>query len=59
LLKNKKKNFMLPQRGVLATHRIQTKFGRAGKLPNLITLAKFEINWYTIVSLAKGWSLMF
>jgi len=50
---------MLPPRGVSTAHRIQTKFGRTGKLPNLITHAKFQINCYKIVILAKGWSFMF
>jgi len=26
---------------------------------NVITHAKFEINWYKIVPLAKGWNFMF
>jgi len=46
-------------RGVSTTHRTQTKFGRAGKLPNFITHAKFQIDWNKIVTLAKGWSFMF
>jgi len=50
---------MLPLRGVSTAHRIQPKFGRAGNLPNLITHAKFEINLYKIVNLAKGCSFMF
>jgi len=50
---------LLPPRGVSTAHRIQTKFGRAGDLPNLITHAKFQIDWYKIVTLAKGWSFMF
>jgi len=49
---------MLPPRGVSIAHRIQTKFGRAGNLPNVITHAVFEINWYKIVTLAKGWIFM-
>jgi len=36
--------YMLPPRGVLTIHRIQTKFGKAGNLPHIITHAKFEIN---------------
>jgi len=47
---------MLPPRGVSTAHRNWTNFGRAGELPNIITHAKFEINWYKIVTLAKGWS---
>jgi len=43
-----------PRRGISTAHRIQTKFGVAGNLPNVITYAKFEINYYKIVSLAKG-----
>jgi len=35
---------MLPPRGVSTAHRNQTVFGWAGNLPNIITLAKFEIN---------------
>jgi len=27
------------------SYRIQTKFGRAGNLPNVITHAKFQIDW--------------
>jgi len=46
---------MLPPRGVSTTHWTQSNFGRAGDLPNIITDAKFEINWYKIVTLAKGW----
>jgi len=65
LLKNKKRKkshrtrICCPPRGVLTAHRIQTNFGRAGDLPNLVIHAKFEINWYKIVTLAKGWSFMF
>jgi len=36
---------MLPQLGVSTAHRIQTKFSRAVHFPNVITHAKFEINW--------------
>jgi len=36
--------YMLPPRGVSTAYRILTKFGRAGKLPNVITHAKFQIN---------------
>jgi len=50
---------MLPPRCVSTAHRIRTKLGRGGNLPNVITHAKFQINWYKIVTLAKGWSLMF
>jgi len=50
---------MLPPRGVLTAHRTRTKFGRFGDLPNIIIHAKFEINWYKIVTLAKGWIFMF
>jgi len=50
---------MLPPRGVSIAHHIQTKFVRASNLPNVITHAKFEINWYKIVALAKGWRFMF
>jgi len=60
--KNKKKSqyaYMLILRGVSTAHRTQTNFVRIGELPNVITHAKFEINWYTIVPLAKGWSFMF
>jgi len=44
---------MLPPRGVSNAHRIRTKFGTAGNLPNVITYAKLETNWYKIVSSAK------
>jgi len=50
---------MLPPPGVSTAYRILTKFGRAGNLPNVIAHAKFQINWYKIVTLAKGWSFMF
>jgi len=50
---------MLPPRGVLTAHRTRTNFVPVGDLPNVITRAKFEINWYKIVPLAKGWSFMF
>jgi len=30
-------------------HRTRTNFVRVGDLPNLITHAKFEINWYKIM----------
>jgi len=40
--------YMLPPRGVSTAHRIRTKFGRAGYLPNVTTHARFEINWYKI-----------
>jgi len=45
---------MLPPRGVSTAPRIRTKFGRACDLPNIITRAKCEINWFKIVTLAKG-----
>jgi len=50
---------MLSSRGVSTAHRTRTKFVRVGNLPNVITHAKFEINWYKIVPLAKGWSFIF
>jgi len=50
---------MLPPSGVLTANWIQTKFGRAGNLPNVITHAKFQSDWNKIVTLAKGWSFMF
>jgi len=48
-----------PPRGVSTAHRIRTKFGKAGNLPNIIAHAKFQIDWNKIVTLAKGWSFMF
>jgi len=61
--KNKTKKsqypYMLPPCGVSTVHRTQTNFVRVGDLPNVITDAKFDINWYKIVRLAKGWSFMF
>jgi len=50
---------MLTLRGVSTAHRTGTNFVRVGDLPNVITHAKFQINWYKIVPLAKGWSLIF
>jgi len=50
---------MLPPRGVSTTHRIWTNFVRAGNLRNVITHANFQIDWNTIVPLAKGWSFIF
>jgi len=50
---------MFPPRGGSTAHQTQTNFVRAGDLPNIITHAKFEINWYKIAALAKGWSFMF
>jgi len=50
---------MLPPRDVSTAYRILIKFGKAGNLPNIITHAKFQINWYKILTLAKGWSFMF
>jgi len=50
---------MLPPRGVSTAHRTRTNFVMVVDLPNVITHAKFEINWYKIVPLAKGWSFMF
>jgi len=50
---------MLPPRGVSTANRIQTKFGRAGNFPNVITHAKFQIDLNKIVTLAKGWSFLF
>jgi len=59
--KNKKKTktkvagpYVLPPRDASTAHRIQTKCGRAGYLPNVITRAKCEINWFKFVTLAKG-----
>jgi len=51
--------YMLPPRGGSTAHWTQTKFAKSGNLPNVITHAKFEINWYKIVPLAMGWSFMF
>jgi len=45
--KNKKKSlfpYMLTPRGVSTAHQTRTKFGRAGKLPNVITHTKFQID---------------
>jgi len=39
---------MMPPRGCSSASRTQTKFGMAGNLPNVITHAKFEINWYKL-----------
>jgi len=50
---------MLHPRGGMTYHRTRTKFGGAGNLRNVITHAKFEINWYQIVPLAKGWNFLF
>jgi len=50
---------MLPPRGVSTAHLTRTNFVRVGDLPNVITHAKFQINWYKIVPLSKGWSFMF
>jgi len=50
---------MLTPRGVSTVHQTWTNFVRVGDLPNVITQAKFEINWYKIVPLPKGWSFMF
>jgi len=40
---------MLTPRVVSTAHRTQTNFVRVGDLPNVITHAKFEINWFKIV----------
>jgi len=50
---------MLPPRGVSTAHRTRSNFVRVGDLPDVIIHAQFEINWYKIVLLAKGWSFMF
>jgi len=50
---------MLPPRGVSTANWIKTKFGRAGQLPNVITHAKFQIDWTEIVTLTKDWNFMF
>jgi len=50
---------MSPLRGVSTAHGIQTKFGRAGDLPNVYTHAEFQIDWNKIVISAKGWNSMF
>jgi len=44
---------MLPSRVVSTAHRIRTKLCRAG-VPNAITHAKCEINWYQIVTFGEG-----
>jgi len=54
-LKNKKQKKsqdpdMLPPLAVSTANWIRTKFGRAGDLPNVITHAKSEVNWYKIVT---------
>jgi len=51
--------YMLPPRGVLTAYRIWTNFGRAGNFPYVITHAKCQIDWNTIVTSAKGWIFMF
>jgi len=38
---------------------IFTKLGSVAETRDLITLAKLQINWHKIVTLAKGWSFMF
>jgi len=63
LLKNKKTKKVTVPVYVDPTWRLdrssdRTKFGRAGNLPNVITHAKFHIDWNKIVPLAKGWSFM-
>jgi len=58
-LKKSQYPYMLTPRGVLTAYRTQTKFGKAGNLPNVITHAKFQIDWNKIVRLAMGWSFMF
>jgi len=50
---------MLTPRGVSTAYQTRTKFDRAFNLPNVITDAKFQIDWTKIVPLAKGWSFMF
>jgi len=50
---------MLPPCGVLTAFRTLTNFVRAGNLPNVITHAEYQIDWYKIVSSAKGWSFRF
>jgi len=50
---------MFLPRGVSTAYRTRTNFVRVGDLSNVITHAKFEINCYKIVPLAKGWSFMF
>jgi len=50
---------MLTPRDLSTAHCTQTKLGRTSNLPNIITLAKFQIDWNKIVPLAKGWSFMF
>jgi len=40
---------MFTPRGVSYAYRTRTNFVRVGDLPNVITRAKFEINWYKIV----------
>jgi len=50
---------MLPPRGASTANLIQTKFCRADNLSNVITHAKFQIDWNKIVTLAKGWSACF
>jgi len=47
--------YMLPPRGVSTAHRTRTNFVGAGNLPNAITHAKCQIDWYKIVPLTKGW----
>jgi len=44
---------MLTPRGVSIAHWTRTKFGRAGNLSNVITHAKFQIDWNKIVPLTK------
>jgi len=45
---------MLLPRGVSTAQWIRNNFGRAGDLPNVITHAKCEINWYQIVTTADA-----
>jgi len=60
--KTKKKSqypYMLTPRGVSTAHWTRTKFGRADNLPDVITHAKFQIDWNKIVSLGAKFGPQF
>ena len=51
--------YISPPRGGATARTIFTKLGRVGETRDVINLAKFQINWFKIVSLVRGWILPF
>jgi len=48
-----------PSCGGATAETIYSKLGRVAETRDVITLSKFQINWFINVALESGWSFMF